>query len=192
MKYGYFAASLPTLSFGEPAPMTMEAFVAECRRHLTETDLPELEALADGLPEPETPVSAFFTEWRASMVQMRNAIVRNRVPRQPSPADERTYVREHPGYRVWLEEGVQDAFSRSNPLEREQALDRLRWQYAEDLSREDRFGLPAILAYTVQLQIALRWDGLSRDEGNRTLDELLGAVMTTSDEVKGWLATGSM
>lgn len=192
MKYGYFAASLPSLAFGEPVPMEMEGFVAECRRQLETVDADEVAALASGAPAPTETPSAFFREWRQGMIQLRNAIVRARAPRQPSPVDEKKYLRDHEGYRVWLEDGVQDAFSRATPLEREQALDRLRWAFADELSRSAPFDLPAILAYTVKLAIGLRWQAMTPEQGEQNLDELLNAVMTTSDEVKGWMALASM
>lgn len=192
MKYGYFAASLPTLTFGAPAPMDLETFVAECQRQLAPEEFLEVEALAVGKPAPSDSPSAFFCEWRQGMIQLRNAIVGVRASRQPVAVDEKKLVRPHAGYRVWMEDGVQDAFSRATPLEREQALDRLRWTYADELSRTAPFDLPAILAYAVKLSISLRWQAMTEEKGGEKLDELLNAVMTTSDEVKGWLALASM
>jgi hypothetical protein len=74
-----------------------------------------------------------------------------------------------------VEKAVTDAFAKPNPLERELTLDRCRWQLADDLALRAAFGLSAVLAYAVKLQIAARWAGLKDEPGRQRVEELVRA-----------------
>ena len=73
---------------------------------------------------------------------------------------------------------VTDAFTRNDPLELEQELDRSRWKLAEELIGQDPFEFEKILAYGIQLKIVERWNRMDVSVGKETIE----AVITANTE----------
>lgn len=186
MKYPYFAASLPELALGSTTELTLRGFVEDCRRMLDPGDAEEIAALIEGRPREGG--SSAYAEWVQADIQLRNEVAKVRASRQPAATDERKFLRPHRGYRVWLDDAVQDALSRTSPLEREHALDRIRWTYAEELAAsEETFGQAFLIAYAIKLTLVHRWQAMSVEKGQARVDELLEQITVTSDELAGWL-----
>lgn len=181
-QYYYFVASLPGLTFSFPASLTRKDFIDECRRHLLPEHMIELESLLEG--RRAVVQTAFARQWLDGDLQLRNAMVRQRALRLG--VEEKKFLKDHEGFRVDAEAAVNDAYSRANPLERELALDRYRWKLAEELSAIAPFGLPAVLAYGVMLAINEHWRSLTPELGRERLEDLVGMVGVSADEVAGW------
>lgn len=186
--YYYLVASLPGLVFSAPAALSRTDFVTECARHLSPDDQAELEALLAGKFDEVR--SAFSRGWLHSDRQIRNAIVRARALRLG--VDEKKFIKDHEGFRVAAEAAVNDAFSRANPLDRELALDRFRWNLADELSAGDPFDFAAVLAYGVKLAINEHWRALTPERGRERFEEMVGVVGVSSQEVAGWAGLSQM
>jgi hypothetical protein len=169
MIYYYLAASLPTLVLGDPPPVSMEVFLVSSATVLSPQDQVELDLLLAGRAAEGS--SRFARQWQAVDTQLRNAVARLRGQRLGQ--DVKAYLHEHEGYDVSLQKGVTDAFTKPNPLERELALDRCRWSRLDDLAGQAPFGLSAILAFAVKLQITERWTTLLEDVGKERVEALL-------------------
>lgn len=169
MKYYYLVASLPVLALGEPAPCTAAEFRARCEGVLSPVDARELRGLLEGRAGEAQ--SAFARGWFAADTQLRNAAARLRAT--PLAVEAKGFLREHPGFTAALEKAVVDAFAKPHPGERELELDRCRWLVADELAREDAFGLPTVLAFAIKLQLAERWAALTDEAGGRRLEELV-------------------
>jgi len=187
-QYYYLVASLPGLIFSAPASVSRAVILEECRRHLSPADMAELDALV-GARRLEVSMR-FSREWMNSEGQLRNAIARTRALR--AGVDEKKYVKDHEGYRMDVEAAVDDAYSRVNPMERELALDRFRWNLADELSAGDPFGLSAVLSYAVKLGINERWQSLTPEAGQQRLEEMVGIVGVSSQELSGWSGLAQM
>ncbi|HMP89980.1 MAG TPA: DUF2764 family protein [Kiritimatiellia bacterium] len=182
VQYYYLISSLPGLVFSAPAPVSRNDFIAECRRLLDDRDQAEFDAFMEGRIED---VTGFFSRsYLNADRQMRNAVARARAIR--SGVDEKKYLKSHGDFRVDVESAVDDAYSRINPLERELALDRFRWNLADELSRSEPFGLASVLAYGAKLDINAHWQSLTPERGRERLEQLVGIVGVSSDEVAGW------
>jgi hypothetical protein len=181
-RYYYLIASLPALVFSLPAAMSRAGFVAECERQLEPADLAEVSALLDGrLDDVRT---AFSRAWLHADRQIRNAVVRARALRLG--VDEKKFLQDHEGFRVDAEAAVNDAFSRANPLERELALDRYRWNLADELGSGDPFALPALLAYGVKLALNEHWRALTPEAGRERFEAMVDTVGISAQEVSAW------
>jgi len=170
--YYYFVATLPALALGAPPPMSTDAFDALCGEYLDESDLNglrELRAGFDGAPR-----HPFAREWDAAETCLRNAVAHSRAARLKRDAT--PCLRPQAAVDVFVEHGVQEAFMRPDPLERELALDRLRWQRAEELAGLDPFAGRAVLAYRVRLGLVERWDAMSEARGAARRDALVSAT----------------
>ena len=65
-----------------------------------------------------------------------------------------------------------------DPVDREQKIDRLRWEKATELSTFHYFDIEVILAFLLKASLVARWAKLDRETGTRLFRELV-------EEVKG-------
>lgn len=170
MKYYYFAASLPMLAPEELPPMSFKHFRVLCGEHLAASDLRALDALTaeDAAGESDRP---FAREWLARERTIRNAVAVARAQRlrvDPAP-----FLREPVEYAADIQRGVAEALAKETPLDRESALDRLRWRLIEEITGYDEFSGRALLAYGLKLRIAEHWASLDSDEGRSQFDALV-------------------
>lgn len=169
MAYYYLVASLPVLALDKAPPLARAEFLALCERHLAAADLADLQALLDGRPEQAR--HPFVRQWREQELQIREVQVRSRAAKLG--ADGRPFIRETPGLNLTLRQAVGEALAKTNPLERELALDRIRWVLLDDLALWDPFGLSAVLAYALRLTLVWRWAGLTDAAGQARLETLV-------------------
>jgi hypothetical protein len=120
------------------------------------------------------------TSWHNAEVSIRNAAVRVRAARRK--LDPEPHLRPQQDWN--LERSVSDAMAKTNPLEREHALDRIRWKQAEELGGYSPFSSNAILSYAVRLKIANRWAGMSEEKGSATLQSVLSSTPSLDSTIK--------
>ena len=167
--YNYLVSSLPALALGTPPPFSPAEFRFKCQGVLSDADLAELDLLLAGRAAEGR--SGFARDWAAGDAQIRNTAAKARAAKLAVEA--KPYLKSHPGYAVWLDKEVSDALAKASPLARETGLDQARWKYVEDLAREDATGLPAVLAFAVQLTLAARWAALQEEAGRERLEQLV-------------------
>jgi hypothetical protein len=170
MSYYYFGATLLPLSLGEDPPLSSEEFARQCGDHLNQSDLQALHQIAAG-DLYSASRHPFVREWREADTQIRNAVARQRAARRRrDPGD---YTRPQEGVDSSIEHGVSEAFARPDPLERELALDRLRWRRLLELSGTDPFAGRAVLSYAVRLAIVERWARMDGEAGSQSAESLV-------------------
>lgn len=169
MSYYYFAASLPSLQLDGELPFTFSNFKALCQAHLTPAHSAQLNAL--DASESDSAAHPFVRAWRETDAQIRNAVARHRAARKN--LDPTHFVRNEVPHDGRTEKAVADAFALKNPLQREQALDRFRWQQLDERSGFDMFSLESILAYGLKLRIVERWATLNEEDGRVRAEDLI-------------------
>ena len=170
--YEYLVSSLPALSLAAPPPFSPAEFRFKCQGVLGDADLAELDRVLAGRAAEGR--SAFAQAWAAGDAQIRNTAAKMRGAKLGVEA--KPFLKSHPGYAVWLDKEVSDALAKASPLARETGLDLARWKYVEDLARTDATGLPAVLAFAVQLMLAARWAALQEDAGRERLEQLVSEL----------------
>ncbi len=169
MKYYYLVASLPPVALGDPPPWTPEDFLFHCQGPLSQEDWRELSLIVeDRAAEGESDFAAW---WNALDTQMRNIQARFRAARLHIEA--RPFMRMHAGYDIAAAQAVTDAMTRTQPLERELALDRSRWNALDDRILGDRFGFEEVMAYALRLRLMERWARLSDEEGLQRVETFI-------------------
>ena len=99
----YLLSSLPMLRFGEPAPLTPEAFLAGCRSQLPQREAEAAEALLTGGDAPHP----FVRLWRDRDAILRNAMARARA--KAAGKDPARWIRPVTGCDLRLERLVEAA-----------------------------------------------------------------------------------
>ena len=165
----YLVSSLPTLDLEEPSAGSPDDFLFHCQGALSPEEWCELSLIVEGRWGEGG--SAFAEWWTQLDTQIRNQIVRHRAARLGVEA--RPALRMHSGYDVAVEEAVSDALARTNPLERELALDRCRWQALDERVQVEPFGFEAVLAYAIRLQLLERWRDLTPEKGLERIETFI-------------------
>ena len=175
MSYYSLVASLSTLQIGDEPPFSTEEYIDNCAQWVTEREEQILRKVL--LDTPDIAPCTLCMDWHNIETQLRNAIVRHRA--QKTGVDAKEYLQPHDGFSGTIEVLATDAFTRTDPVELEQELDRARWQLAEGLiDGKDPFGFEKVLAYGIQLKIAERWNRMDVHSGKEKLE----AVITANTE----------
>ena len=166
MSVPYLIASLPALSPDAAPALSIAEFRAACASALSASQSAVVDALLDGAPCGD----AFVRSWRDVDAQIRNAAVRKRAARRG--VDPTPFVRPTSGCDIAAQQGAEAAFALADPMQRERALDRVRWTALDNLQGPQPMTFEAVLAYAVRLQIATRWSKCDQSKGDAFLDNL--------------------
>jgi hypothetical protein len=144
MTTDYIVASLPTLAFDAPAPMTADEFRA---------------IAGDAVAKALAP-------WTDIETQLRNALVEAR-------GGDAKFLRPAEGCSQYWRQRVLDCFAEKDVAKRDELLDRVWWDAAGELTgASDPLGAGALATYSVRLGIAIKRTGISKDAGNAAFDRL--------------------
>jgi len=161
MSYTYFAATLPTLQFDAEPTMTEEDFRERCREYLTPADFAALCAL---LENGET-ANPYVARWRNNETQLRNAVARHRAARLGDASAAEQWQRPHSGFDVSIANAVDAAFQEADPMRRDSAIERIRWNIASELAGFDPFSAATIFTYAIHLAILIRSKAADTEKG---------------------------
>jgi len=145
MSVGYIVASLPGLRFGEKPAITWEKFC---------------EIAGVGVD-----VGVGVDRWRDLETQLKNAVAEARGGAK--------YARPAEGCSLYWKKRIADCFAEKDVLKRDEALDRVWWDAAEEITNgADPLGKGALATYAIRLKIALKRAKISTDQGNAAFDRL--------------------
>ena len=143
MSVDYIVSSLPTLAFNAPAPLSWEKFA-------------EITGGGDALVP---------AKWTDLETQLRNAMAEARGGEK--------YRRPASGCSLFWRNRVLACFQEKDVARREELLDRVWWDAAEELTDKTApLGRGALATYAIRLGIALKRTAISKDAGNATFDRL--------------------
>ena len=168
MSYSYFAATLPMIQLESNLHMKTADFIELCREHLSLSDFEVLTALLNGEPSG----NAFVNKWQNVYNQIRNAIARLRASKAGVSIDVSKWLKEYHGFSVYAENAVVAAFQEKDPMQREELLDRLYWNVAEEIAGFDPFSADAIFAYGIKLRILEKRASIHLEEGEKRMREI--------------------
>ena len=174
MAYYALVASLPHLKIGDEPPFSIEEYINQCSPWVTERETRILEHILLNLHTGEG--CTICRTWSDIETQLRNAVARQRG--QKLGVDFKEYLQPHDGFSGRIEQVVTDAFTRNDPLEIEEELDRGRWDLAEELIGQNPFSFEKVRAYGIQLRIVVRWNRMDVHAGKEKLE----AVITANTE----------
>ena len=185
MAYYSLVASLPTLKIGDEPPFSTEEYINNCAQWVTERETEILKRILQS--SPDIAPCPLCLAWHNIETQIRNAVARQRAQKQGIDASE--YIQPHDGFSGTIETLVADAFTRNDPIELEQELDRARWQLAEELIGQNLFGFEKLLAYGIQLKITERWHQMDPTLGKEKLEQIISANTEKKKVVEESVAT---
>lgn len=154
----YLISSLPSLSFGERPPISLEEFDEVTRKELPGKSYAMLEAVNVRIADCKNS-DALARKIYAILEEMHQEIDTIRQSKQRAQAATNDLV---PG-------GSQIA----NPLEREKIIMKWLWDRIEDLESGKTFTLTEVVAYKLKLQILHRMHSFDKEKGIYILASIL-------------------
>lgn len=168
----YLASSLLPLRWGSRPPLSSADFLAQCEGQLSAGELAALRAVTLHPPAEREPrgAEARWHDWDGYVRNLLAAARAARLRRDPAPMlrPERDVF---PGDRREIEE----LLANDNPLERERALDQLRWRQLEDLEGGHLFDSDRLTIYRLKLLLLEKWAGFDAETGENNWAELVEA-----------------
>lgn len=175
MKRQYFAlkASLPLLLFDAAPPMSSEEFLSRCEaflpsdrmkflRELTLSprELPDFEKNFKQAAIPskkdirtdDTCVMQLYSRWEISL---RNTLARLRAAKLGQDPEANTV--KYAAFDSSADTAARNAFNLTDPMEKELALDRARWNFLDGLEWSHAFNFEALCIYRCKLMILEKW-----------------------------------
>ncbi|MCK5843762.1 MAG: DUF2764 family protein [Victivallales bacterium] len=172
-EYYYLVASLPMLSLGEASSISSDEFLESVGEHLQKALADELGELSL-LPSEDASKESVAADWNCWETSMRNSIARLRA--KGDFAQSERYERGAGEFFSEIEAGVQEAFAKSDPLERETLLDELRWRFCEDLELGHDFDIFKLAAYRLKLLLCEKRAAFSKEKGGENYDSIIESV----------------
>ena len=162
MSIDYIVSSLPSLAFGAPAPLSWERF----------------EEIAGSA------AAVALQHWADLETQLKNAIAEAR-------GGER-FKRPAVGYSLFWKNRVLACFQEKDVAKREELLDKVWWDAADELTEPSSpLGAGALATYAVRLKVALKRAKIAPDAGNAAFDRLTAGTRVAFGETDEGRTTGN-
>jgi len=165
------------LYFGAKPPFSFERFLEMCEGVVSEEDIDSVKTSAmiddreKSQAEAETVRLQAVEKWRAFDTALRNELVKIRATRKK--VDPAKHMRGEAYADPALAHIAIQAHRNLSILEAEEALDRERWRFLEELSAGHYFDIDTLIVYANKLLILERWDRINSTDKSQALEKAL-------------------
>lgn len=161
----YLISSLPTLSFGQSLPISIDNFHGEAEEQLSSKNFKTLRELdLKNTDEAEPGKLIEFVELngqiKADLLEIRNAREAERSP-----------------VVVTLSKKVLE----QNPLEREKSIMKRQWEELTNIDAIESFTFTEVLVYKLKLQILQRLNSFSAEKGLEIFESIVEPPKKTEE-----------
>ena len=170
-QFYYLISSLPMLTLDESPSIDLSGFMDSCVDSLSPDEFQSLEALS---ADPgDLSDDCALPEWNIWETVLRNQLVHKRI--KPGNGGEK-YLHEEYDTFAEIIKGVQEAYLKSDPLERENYLDQLRWSELENLEVGHEFDFRKLCIYKIKLMLCEKRKSRSREKGSENYDDIIETI----------------
>ena len=191
--YVYIVAGLPELTSGfENTGFDYAAVKESIMELLSEKDQKLVELMEEGFDESTLGVdfydkaakskNRFIREYFDFDGRMRNLKVNYLAKRLGKESD--PYLMNFSEADFEEEKQILEIFENPDFVQREQKMDELKWEKANDIARMDYFNLNVILAFLVKAKIVQRWAVLDQERGSEMFATLVKEVKGTFNGIQ--------
>lgn len=179
--YFYVLAGLPFLEFESGRFPDLRDFLETCRLFLTDADQRVMESVK---VEPETegawhPLLLRFWHWE---IGLRNELARQRAELLGREAQIRLNDMGSDCTAIaGLRDSLKGIMQSESPLKVDEELDRLRWQYLDEIAAGQYFNLQQLIVYYLRLQILQRRQSLTSDSGREIYQDHYNNILSSID-----------
>lgn len=165
----YLMASLPSLYYDAPVPMTYEQFLEVCREQVSPSTFEALSTLFSGNGEGK---SGLVGQWEQYYTKLMNELTEQRCRRLGKSCP------EYPEREVEIKEVIKAAMNSKNPLEAENLLIKSEFEFIDSRCSQHYFDDYALTGYALKLRILGRKAMFSTEEGSAEFSKLLDYIQS--------------
>lgn len=158
-EFYYLISSLPYLTFGDEPPVTVEWFMAECRKWLSPGEMKVLLSADVRRHEIMPEDIELVKSWKKFDMELREELAGVRMDRKFGGGQK-------------APERLKEVMEQETPLLMEQKLEKIRWDFIEGKTTGHYFDIEALVMYFLKLQILQRLATFDKDEGEKTFYQL--------------------
>lgn len=139
------------LSYEAKPPLTVDFFLEECQRLLDASDYTLIYALLTEDDPPLKTHNALVAAWVQFNRQLRNELVWFRAGRLNK--DPLLFMRGERSADPFLIDKIHQAAKAANPLEVQKAIDKIIWQFLDELAVGQYFNVEFLCVYGLKLKM---------------------------------------
>lgn len=162
----YLMTSLPSLSFGQSPPITLEEFMSTAKSQLSAKSYKILEQVSiqymesNGKKGKLKRVTALRDDLQQDLSEIRKARTQNRRPR----------LEQLPG-----------SVLEANPLNREKQIMQWQWEKLDAIESGKSFTLDEVIVYKLKLQLLWRLHSFNAEQGAQVLASVVNPAERKGD-----------
>ncbi|MCM8783876.1 MAG: DUF2764 domain-containing protein [Candidatus Omnitrophica bacterium] len=170
--YTYLISSLPFLKFDKEPPFSFLRFLDKCMDFISEEELVLMKTIPEKEPEIPQIKQKTLKRWFNFDFALRNELIKQRaLIRNKEPYK---YLRKtEENLSLYSLQIINQAVKNPSPLEAEKMLDRLRWDFLEELEARHFFDFDFLVVYGIKLSILERWDRIQKADKEALLEHLV-------------------
>lgn len=169
-EYYYLSASLPTLSFTQSPPLTLEFFLGECEKLMVPDDYRKIfQALSNEESKGRLRADT-YGRWVAFNRDLKNEMAYFRA--KQAGKDPLKYLRGELSNDPHLAETVQRAAKAEDPLSAERVFDQARFEFLEQLAAGQVMNFEYLLTYGLKLKMMTRYARIGSSLGQELFKAL--------------------
>jgi len=182
MKY-FFTASLPEIQFGNEPPVSTAGFDAEACNWLSAAECRKLSCitLPDRPGDIPADLPAVYRDFFRFEIALRAKIAKRRADRLGAAAE----IPEADEFYSEIDRAIAAATAAEDPAEREDIIDRARWEYLEELDTTHFFDFDHLCLYRLKLQIVEKRQFRLAEAGKKNFAAALEAVLAAGNTAVG-------
>lgn len=171
--YEFFCASLPELSPGTPPPLGVEEFDLRAEAELSPRHFAVLKCDAlHPAPAGEAELPGVYARYVRFERYLRDRMARRRADR----AGESVNLPDPEEYFQTVDFRLGAVFSADNPAEREALIDRIRWDYLDELEEGHFFDFDFVCVYRLKTMLLTKLRGRSVEAGKVNFDAAVESI----------------
>lgn len=180
-QYYYLICSLPFIKLEEAPSINSGEFRRLCEEQVSAKDLQLLDAVSL-VPLKDNPFAADSSafQWLALDKNLRKRMAVYRAGRK---SENTTRAVPKGDDFSDLDRGIQEAYAKPNPAEREKHLDSIRWQWLDELEFGHYFDVNKLFIYKLRLLIHEKWQCRNNELGYENFDRIVDAINSRSGTV---------
>jgi len=169
--YFYFISSLPTLHFQSRPVFSFKNFLALAKEFIPEEDFLVLSNLPSIPDYPKAGDLKLIKDWVSFDTALHNELVKVRAGK--IHAEAARYLRPDGYVSATLAQTAATICRQPSLNEQEKMLDKLRWEYLDELAAGHFFDLEYLIVYAYKLMIMERWEKINSADKETLLKEAL-------------------
>jgi len=169
--YFYFISSLPTLHFQSRPAFSFKNFLVRAREFIPEEDFLILNNLPSVGDYPNAGSLKLIRDWVSFDTALHNELAKVRAGKKHTEAGR--YLRPDGYVSAVLMQTAATICRQPSLNEQERMLDKLRWEYLDELAVGHFFDLEYLIVYAYKLMILERWGKINSADKKALLEETL-------------------